>query len=183
MYGASWPLYFDFPPGLLISTITVQLCIILTTSLNSGTNSDLELGRGLDSETTSDGCSGLHIPLLDAPQVAPLIIPQWRRSDRSDRGTVLHDVTLPPCRFQPKYILKSPKSPITQTPITQSFQSRFRILSMHTMAICLSYLKKFDSRLRRLQARSYQIVCTPGSPSLTHLVSAIPNFGTIILQV
>jgi hypothetical protein len=116
--------------------------------------------------------------LLDAPHVAPLFVPQWRRPDRSDRGTVLHDVTLPPCRFQPKYILESIKSPIIQTPITQSFQSRFQILSIHTMALYLSY-----SRLRRLRARSYQIVCTPGSPPLTHLVSAIPNFGTITLQV
>jgi hypothetical protein len=78
MYGASWPLYFDFPHDLLISTITVQLCMILTASLHSGTNSDLEPGRGMDSETASDGCSGLYISLLDAPQVAPLIIPRWR---------------------------------------------------------------------------------------------------------
>jgi hypothetical protein len=99
MYGASWPLYFDFPPDLLISTITVQLCMILTASLHSGTNSDLELGRGMASETASDGCSGLYIPLLDAPQVAPLIIPQWRRRDRRDRGTVLHDVTFPHADF------------------------------------------------------------------------------------
>jgi hypothetical protein len=96
MYGASWPLYFDFPPDLLISTITVQLWMIITASLDSGTNCDLESGRGLDSETASDGCSGLYIPLLDAPQVAPLIIHQWRRPDRRDRGNVLHDVTLPP---------------------------------------------------------------------------------------
>jgi hypothetical protein len=34
MYGASWPLYFDFPNDLLISTITVQLCMILTASLD-----------------------------------------------------------------------------------------------------------------------------------------------------
>jgi hypothetical protein len=66
MYGASWPLYFDFPPDLLISTITVQLCMILTEKLDSGTNSDLEPGRGMDSETASDGCSGLYIALLDA---------------------------------------------------------------------------------------------------------------------
>jgi hypothetical protein len=150
--------------------------------LDSGTNSDPESGRGLDSEPASDGCNGLYIPLLDAPQVAPLIIPQWRRPDRRDRGTVLHDVTLPPCRFQPKYILESPKSPITQTRITQSFQSRFQILSMQNMALCLSYSTQFDSRWRRLRAGSYQIVCTPGSPPLTHLVSAIPNFGTIILK-
>jgi hypothetical protein len=73
--------------------------MILTASLHSGTNSDPESGRGLDSETTSDGCSGLYIPLLDAPHVAPLIIPQWRRPDRRDRGTVLHDVTLSPADF------------------------------------------------------------------------------------
>jgi hypothetical protein len=157
--------------------------MILTASLDSGTNSDPEPGLGLDSETASDGCSGLYIPLLDAPQVAPLIIPQWRRPDRRDRGTVLHDVTLPLCRFQPKYILESPKSPITQTSITQSFQSSFQILSMHTMALYSSYSTQFNLRLRRLRARSYQIVCTPGSLPLTHLVSAIPNFGTIIFQV
>jgi hypothetical protein len=127
MYGASWPLYFDFPPDLLISTITVQLCMIITASLHSGTNSDLESGRGMDSETASDGCSGLYIPLLDVPHVAPLIIPQWRRPDRRDLGTVLHDVTLTPCRFQPEYILESPKLPTTQTPIPQSFQSHFQI--------------------------------------------------------
>jgi hypothetical protein len=177
MYGASWPLYFDFPPDLLISTITLQLFMILTAPLDSGTNSDLEPGRGMDSETASDGCSGLYISLLDAPQVAPLIIPQWRRPDQRDRGTVLHDVTLPPCRFQPKYILESPKSPITQTLITQSFQSRFPILSMQNMALCLIYSTQFDSHLRRLPERSYKIVCTPESPPLTHLVSAIPNFG------
>jgi hypothetical protein len=99
MYGASWPLYFDFPPDLLISTLTVQLCKILTALLHSGTNSDLESGRVMDSETASDGCSGLYIRLLDAPQVAPMIIPQLRRPDRRDRGTVLHDVTLPPADF------------------------------------------------------------------------------------
>jgi hypothetical protein len=164
MYGASWPLYFDFPPDLLISNIKVQLCMVLTSSLDSGNNSDPESGRGLVSETASDGCSGLYIPLLDAPHVAPLIIPPWRRPDRRDRGTVLHDVTLSPCRFQPEYILESPKSPITQTPITQSFQSRFPILSMYTMALCLSYSTKFDSHLRRLRMRSYQIICTRGYP-------------------
>jgi hypothetical protein len=79
----------------LISTITVQLCTIITAPLDLGTNSDPEPGRGMDSETASDGCSGLYISLLDAPQVAPLIIPLWRRPDRSDRGTVLHDVTVP----------------------------------------------------------------------------------------
>jgi hypothetical protein len=122
MYGASWPLYFDFPPDLLISTITVNLCMILTSSLDSGTNSDLQSVRGLDSETASDGCSGLYIPLLDAPHFAPLIIPQWRRPDRRDRITVHHDATVPPCRFQPKYILESPKSPITQViPIPFSY--------------------------------------------------------------
>jgi hypothetical protein len=84
---------------LLISTITVQLCTIITASLDSGPNSDPESGQGLDSEAASDGCSGLYIPLLDAPQVAPLIIPQWRRPDRRDRGAVLHDVTLPPADF------------------------------------------------------------------------------------
>jgi hypothetical protein len=137
--------------------------MILTASLDSGTNSDPEPGRRLDSETASDGCSGQYIPLLDAPQVAPLITPQWRRPDRRDRGTVIHDVTKPQCRFQPNYILESPKSPITQTPKTQSFQSRFQILSMHTMALCLRYSTQFDSRLRRLRAGSYQIVCTPVS--------------------
>jgi hypothetical protein len=96
MYGASWPLYFDFHPDLLISTITVQLCMILTESLDSGTNSDLQLGRGLDNETVNDGCSGLYIPLLDAHHVAPLIISQWRRPDRRDRVTVPLDVTVPP---------------------------------------------------------------------------------------
>jgi hypothetical protein len=126
MYGASWPLYFDFPPDLLISTIKVLLCMILTASLDSETNSDPESGRGLDSETASDGGSGLYIPLFDAPHVAPLIIPQWRRPDRRDRGTVLHGVTLPPFRFQPKYILERPKSPITQTPITQSYNPSFQ---------------------------------------------------------
>jgi hypothetical protein len=70
----------------------------------------------------------------------------------------------PPCRFQPKYILESPKSPITQIHITQSFQSRFHILSMHTMALCLSYSTQFNSRLRRIRARSYKIVCTSGHP-------------------
>jgi hypothetical protein len=150
MYGASWPLYFDFPPDLLISNITVQLSMNLTAPLDSGTNYDPEPGRGMDSETASDGCSELYISLLDALQVAPLIIPQWRRPDRRDRGTVFHDVTLPPYRFQPKYILESPKSPITQTPITQSFQSRFQILSMQNMALCLIYSTQFDSRLCRL---------------------------------
>jgi hypothetical protein len=103
------------------------------------------------------------------------------RSPRSGHRTPWRHTT--PCRFQPKYILESPKSPITQTRITQSFQSRFQILSMKNMALCLSYSTQFDSRLRRLPERSYQIVCTPGSPPLTHLVSAIPNFGTIIWQV
>jgi hypothetical protein len=109
MYGASWPLYFEFPPDLLISTITVQLFMILTAPLDSGTNSDPESGRGLDSEPASDGCNGLYIHLLDAPQVAPLIIPQWRRPDRRDRGTVLHDVTLPPLPISTKIYPREPK--------------------------------------------------------------------------
>jgi hypothetical protein len=182
MQGASWPLYFDVPPDLLISTITVQLCMILTTSVDSGANSVQESGRGLDSETASEGCCGLNIPLLDAPHVAPLIIPQWRRPDRRDRSPYHMTPPYHPCRFQPKYILESPKSPITQN-LQLSFQSRFRILSTHTMALCLSYSTQFDSRLRWLRAGSYQIVCTPESPPLTHLVSAIPKYGTIILQV
>jgi hypothetical protein len=90
------PLYFDVPSNLLISTITVQLCMIPTAPLDSRTNSDLEPGRGMDSETASDGCSGLYIPLLDAPQVSPLIIPQWRRPDQV---TVPHDATIPPADF------------------------------------------------------------------------------------
>jgi hypothetical protein len=101
MYEASWPLNFDFPPDLVISAITVKLCMILTSSLYPETNSDLQSVRGLDSETASDGCNGLYIPLLDAPHVAPLIIPQWRRHDRRDRVTVPHDATVPPYRFQP----------------------------------------------------------------------------------
>jgi hypothetical protein len=75
MYGATWPLYIDVHPDLLISSITIQLCMILTASFDSGANSDSEPGRGLDSETASDGCSVLYIPLLDAPHVASLIIP------------------------------------------------------------------------------------------------------------
>jgi hypothetical protein len=109
MFRASWPLYFDFPPDLLISTITVQLCMILIASFHSGANSDPESGQGLDSETASDGCSGLYIPLLDAPHVAPLIIPQWRRPDRRDRGSVLHDVTLPPLPISTKIYPREPK--------------------------------------------------------------------------
>jgi hypothetical protein len=104
-----------------------------------------------------------------------------RRPDRRDRVTVLHDATIPPCRFQPKYLLESPKSPITQTPITQSFKSRFQILSMHTMAHCLGYSMKFDSSLHRVQTRSYQIVCTPGSPPLTHLFPPF-RISALILQ-
>jgi hypothetical protein len=42
-----------------MSTITVQLCMMITASLDLGTNSDPESGRGLDSETASDGCSGI----------------------------------------------------------------------------------------------------------------------------
>jgi hypothetical protein len=87
----------------------------------------------------------ISIPLLDAPHVAPLIIPQWRRPDRRDRVTVPHDASKAPCRFQPKYILESPKSPITETPITQSFQSRFRILSTDTTDLWFSYSTHFDS--------------------------------------
>jgi hypothetical protein len=88
IYGASWPLYIDITPDLLTSTITVQLCMIATTSLDSRANYELESGRRLDSETASVGCSGLCIPLLDAPHVAPLITPQWRRPNRRDRVTV-----------------------------------------------------------------------------------------------
>jgi hypothetical protein len=109
MYGASCHFSFDFPPDFLISTITVQLCMILAASLDSGTNSDPESGRGLDSEPASDGCNGLYIPLLDAPHVAPLIIPQWRRPDRRDRGTILHDVTLPPLPISTKIYPREPK--------------------------------------------------------------------------
>jgi hypothetical protein len=94
---------------LLISTITVQICMIITASLDSGTTSDPEPGRGLDSETASYGCSGLCIPLLDAPQVAPLIKHQWRRPDRRDRGTVLHDVTLPALPISTKMYHREPK--------------------------------------------------------------------------
>jgi hypothetical protein len=125
MYGASWPLYFDFPPDLLISTITVQLCIIITASLNSGTNSDPDSGRGLDSETASDGCSGLYIPLLDAPHVAPLIIPQWRRPDRRDWGTVLHDVTLPPADFNQNIYPTEPKIADYQNTYTSAISIPF----------------------------------------------------------
>jgi hypothetical protein len=56
---ASWPLYFDVSLDLLITSILVQLCIILTASLNSGANSDVESGRGLDNETAGDGGGGL----------------------------------------------------------------------------------------------------------------------------
>jgi hypothetical protein len=120
--------------------------------------------------------------------VMPLMLPRWSYLSGGDPITAIgspYPVTplYPSCRFQPKYILESPKSPISQIPIIQSFQSRFRILSMHTMDLCLSYSTQFDSRFRRLRAISYQIVCTPGSPPLTHLVSAIPNFGTIILRL
>jgi hypothetical protein len=59
MYGASWPLYFDVPRDLLITTILVELSMILSTSLDSAENSDLESCLGMDSETASDGCSGL----------------------------------------------------------------------------------------------------------------------------
>jgi hypothetical protein len=70
--------------------------MILTASLDSEANSNSESGRGLESETASDGCSGLYIPLLDAPHVAPLIILQWQRPDRRDRVTVPHEATIPP---------------------------------------------------------------------------------------
>jgi hypothetical protein len=83
--------------------------MILTASLDSRTNSDPGSGQGLDSETTSDGCSGLYIPLLDAPHVAPLLIPQWRRPARRDRGTVLHDVTLTPLPISTKICPREPK--------------------------------------------------------------------------
>jgi hypothetical protein len=43
MYGASWPLYFTVSPDLMISTIVVQLGMILASLLDSGANSDLEL--------------------------------------------------------------------------------------------------------------------------------------------
>jgi hypothetical protein len=140
MYGASCPPYSKVFSDLMISTIMVQLGVILASSLHSEANSDLESGRGLHSETASDGCSALNIPLLDAPHVAPLIIPQWRRPDRRNRVTVPHDATIPPpYRFQPKYTLESPKWSITHTPVTQSFRPRFRIRPTHTMACCLDY--------------------------------------------
>jgi hypothetical protein len=59
IYGASWPLYFDAPLDFLSTSILVQHCIIITASLNSGENSDLESGRGLDNETAGDGGGGL----------------------------------------------------------------------------------------------------------------------------
>jgi hypothetical protein len=43
MYGASWPLYFTVSPDLMISTIVVQLGMILASLLDSGANSDIEL--------------------------------------------------------------------------------------------------------------------------------------------
>jgi hypothetical protein len=51
--------FFDVHLYLLIGTMPVQLCMILTASLDLGENYDFESGPGLDSETASDGCSGL----------------------------------------------------------------------------------------------------------------------------
>jgi hypothetical protein len=109
MYGASWPLYFTVSPDLMISTIVVQLGMILASLLDSGANSNLESGRGLHSETARDGCSALNIRLLDAPHVARLIIPQWRRPDRRDRVTVPHDATIPPLPISTKIYPREPK--------------------------------------------------------------------------
>jgi hypothetical protein len=106
MQGASWPLYFDVPFDLLIKTMLVQLFMIITASLDSGETSDVESGRGLDSETASDGCSGLYIPVLDATQVAPGIIPQWRRRDSRDLFTVPYDATIPPEQVENLQIAK-----------------------------------------------------------------------------
>jgi hypothetical protein len=60
---------------------------------------------------------------------------------------------------------ESPKSPFTQTPITQSLHYCFQILLTHNIALYLSYFTRLDLRLRRLRAGSYQIVCTPGHPN------------------
>jgi hypothetical protein len=57
-YGASWPLYFDVPLDLLITSILVQRCMIISAALNSGPYYDLESGRGLDHETANDGGGG-----------------------------------------------------------------------------------------------------------------------------
>jgi hypothetical protein len=143
----------------------VQLCIILAASLDSGANSDVESDRGLTSETASDGCSGLYIPLLDAPHVAPLIIPQWRRPDRRDRVTEPHDATIPHLPISTKIYPREPKIANYSNSNNSVIPIPFWILSTHTMAPCLRYSTQFDSRLYRLRARSSKIVCTPGSPN------------------
>jgi hypothetical protein len=183
MYGVSWPVYFDFPPDFIVfdhncTTLHDSNSIIgfrnkFWSRAGSGAGQwdrQWRLQWAIHPFTwCPSGCTANHTSVAAT------------RSTRSGHRNPWRHHT--PCRFQPNYILESPKSPITQTPITQSSQSRFQILSMHTMALCLSYSTQFDSRLHRLRARSYQIVCIPGSLSQTHLVSAIPNFGTIIFQV